>query len=271
MGKYFKEDNNQRVAKVSELDIESLVERSIRTAQATGFAKWVEETAQIIPGAYRTIKEEAKSLEEAKKRIHWGESKGGATTIQQVKPSKNLTNLAQGRAMSPYVSFGLDVASSLIPSLRPWAELIKLTDKFAALESKFGALTPILETEFTGTIQGGKAKNYTLRQILKNMNKDGVITMGGQNIKFTGAKDIYSKMVELDRIRNTDRFKKMLVALGLGTFVIGGAAIAVNRSANEPGTVKRNEELTRIQKAPKQPEVQDITSEEALKKANENL
>jgi len=244
MGKYFKEDNNQRVAKVSKLDIEALAERSIRTAAS-------------IPPIVKQMGGKLKGL-------------GGKILNKILKPTtlENRPGLLPGelgyssggvtKAIQPGKAPGAYAAGSFIPGAQGVSKLLKFipgvgptlskilqhADFVTSGEKYFGEVNRLLGqryliTDLNAAPPAPTEIRLTLRQILEGLNSEGIVSIANRDLVFTEAniKAILADMQSLDKYAQK-WFKIKTNAAALG-FVSVDAYI--EWAASRPGPTKIRE------------------------------
>lgn len=197
MGKYFKEDNNQRISKAS-LDVEALAEKAIRTAGPIKIPPFMK---QLGTGAWQfagkvwhftdpLLKKLLRqtSVEDATKIL---ENELGALdasgVFKSIKPGVAPTAYGRGTFM-PYAK-GVSKVLNFIPG---WgstaANIINRLDIITGIEQYGGIIPKTLANKYTfdNVTDPSKPQKITrnLRQILEALNSEGQVIMGDLKLEF---------------------------------------------------------------------------------------
>lgn len=278
MGKYFKEDNNQRVSKAS-LDVEALAEKAIRTAgpvKIPPFMKQMGTGAWQIAGKVWHLTDPLlkKLLRQTKvedaTQILENELGGAIPNLgifKSIKPGTAPTAYGRGTFM-PYAK-GVSKVLNFIPG---WgsaaANIINRLEIITGFEQYGGIIPKTLAKKYTfdNVTDPNKPQKITrnLRQILEALNSEGQVIMGDLKLEFplTVAAEILKDMQTLDKQAvKWAKIKALAASLGIGI----PAAIIQYESRTNPDNVRRRKESEEAGKKAGQKAPSNIKSEEQFK------
>jgi hypothetical protein len=216
MGKYFKEDNNQRFSKVSsDVNIKTLAENSIRLANwqsAQRFLQNVKSWASRFKSAPKPAPAPAKpkfqmpGSTRERTRLTDEVSLGKLRTPSATEPGKTTYVEKLGRGVNRYVG-NKDVKpgifNQLIASLTN-NPVIKLLSHLTLSEFEKGrsAITQILDTAYDIPIVGSvRTQKIELRDLLAQMiRNNNKISVNGRNIDALNAQTYEAIMADIKRL-----------------------------------------------------------------------
>jgi hypothetical protein len=247
MGKYFKEYNNQRLSKTSNLDIEALAEKVIRTAAP--IPPVVKQMAGKLwnisnPLWKKIIK--PTTLQSRSQGLIPGELGYSAATTgdRAIQPGKAPGAYAAGsffpgaQGVSKFLNKIPGVGSTV-------AKIISNVDLITSGEKHLPEVARLLGqryrvTDLNGPNQAPYDVNLTLKQILDGLDSNGVVAIGQRQLEFSSSNiiAILADMKKLDEYAiKWAKIKTIAGALGIGI----PAAIIEYQSRTDPNRVKRRE------------------------------
>ena len=280
MGKYFKEDNNQRVSKVlRSVDVALLAEKSIRLAQKPNPFQAIQQLYQRskpyidkIPGFFKPFQAAGKALV--------GTSRIEPLSTNQLPEAGKLES-SIGKAI---VSRGVEVYGG-VPKLN---ELSRLLEKFIGPSAKYlnffeailGAekivhprINQILDKHYliTATAPNGDVRQISpqLKDLLKGRDSNGIIHLRGDlTPQFTDQNitEIVNDMKQLDGI--AQEWASFKLKAPLATLATWSGYTTV-RHRNSPDSMKSEQKSNEAAKPTSA--THDLPPQEAMKKYKEGL
>lgn len=275
MGKYFKEDNNKRISKASNLDIEALAEKAIRTAALPkinfqGIGKGLKNLWNVTNPLWNKIIKPTK-LETRSQGLVPGELGYSAATTgdRAIQPGKAPGAYAAG-SFFPGAQ-GLSKFLNKIPGVGSTvAKIISHVDFLTSGEKYLGEVGKLLGQRYrVMDLVGGpnntpQEVNLTLKMILDGLDANGVVTIGNRQLEFSSSNilAILRDMKKLDEYAvKWAKIKALAVSLGIGI----PAAINEYESRTNPDNVRRRKESEEAGKKAGQKAPGNIKSEEQFK------
>ena len=223
MGKYFKEDNNQRVSKASSVDTRSLVESMIRMSD-TGERALANEAKQIAKELTPAAKEiKKRGLVEGLKSLMsrgYFNTKGipeenipkNKLTVKPNEAVKSRGNLAKTFSRESFFRSktlkGVVSAVGLLPAFRKMGITINALEKAVPLIANNSKIKPILDKTHPIRLINDKGeitqRDMSFRDIMNRMNDKYELEIPGYTVEIpdTSSNNIVADMQALDRYAN---------------------------------------------------------------------
>jgi hypothetical protein len=255
MGKYFKEDNNQRISKASNLNVEALAEKAIRTAAGPINLQGIGQAAKGIGQAAKAIWNTANpfwqkiikpTTLETSIGLNPGElgfiKPGGGASV--IKPGKAPRAYEAG-SFAPWMQ-GLSKLLNNIPGAGKIAKAITHFDFITSGEKYMPEVTKLLGQEYMVTDLGPgfpyapKSTKVTLRMIVNGLDSNDVVQIGDKQLAFDEktALTILADMKKLDEY--AVKWAKIKTVIPAAVLAVGIPAI--HKQLNTPANAKTNKD-----------------------------